>query len=132
MSPVGFHITCSLTFWENFPPSGFHKCKRGTNVVLANLSIVTTIAYCRFCCARTTFTTADGKVAKSARCCALVPSRCFATCLWYQGRFSLSLCYFCAIVLPTRLSACRLLDLANCAGSRACFLLHSLLHWFCT
>ena len=75
---------------------------------------------------------------------------CFPTCSWYQERFALSFCHFCAIVLPTRLSArclpssrpdtasirsCLLLppefldtrEAGNCAGSRACFLLLSLL-----
>ena len=45
-------------------------------------SIVTTNAFCRLCQARAAFTAADGKVAKSARCSPLVPSRCFA--MWFM------------------------------------------------
>ena len=43
-----------------------------------NFSIVTTNACCRFRYARAAFTTADGKVAESARYCPLRPSHCFA------------------------------------------------------
>ena len=43
-----------------------------------NLSIGTTNACCRFRKAPAAFTSADGKVAESARCCPLEPSRCFA------------------------------------------------------
>ena len=48
------------------------------------ISIVTTDACCRFRQARTTLTTAGGKVAKSARCCPPGLSRCFATCMMLQ------------------------------------------------
>ena len=114
-----------------------------------NLSIVTTNAFCRFRLARAAFTTADGKVAKSTRCCPLGPSRCFAMmCSWFDGSFSLLLCHFrapvCASILLTRLSARCLpsswpgaasfrsclklppgfldtLEAGNCAGSRVLF-----------
>ena len=52
--------------------------------VLNTFSAVTTDACCRFRQARTTITTAGGKVAKSARCCPSGPSRCFATCMMVQ------------------------------------------------
>ena len=89
-----------------------------------NFSIVTTVACCPFYSARATFATADGKVAKSARCSPVGPSRCFATCSWYQGRFTLTLCHFCAIVLPTRLSArCLQSSRLDTASIRSCLLL---------
>ena len=53
-------------------------------LVLNTFSAVTTDACCRFRQARTTITTAGGKVAKSARCCPPEPSRCFATCMMVQ------------------------------------------------
>ena len=91
-------------------------------------------------------------MAKSARCCQLEPSRCFAT--WYMvSRFNLLLCHFCAVVLLTRLSArclpsswpdtasirsCLSLppgfldtrEAGNCARSRACALFLNLLDCF--
>ena len=47
----------------------------------STLSAVTTIACCPYLCAKATFTTADGKVAKSASSYALRHSRCFDTSL---------------------------------------------------
>ena len=53
-------------------------------LVLNTFSALTTNACCRFRQARTTLTTAGGKVAKSAKCCPPGLSRCFATCLMVQ------------------------------------------------
>ena len=124
---VGIHNTCSNVICGAFPLIWvskvlvWHHCHH----VIANFwtrqsrlslffprafifSIVTTIACCPFHWARATFTTADGKVAKSARGCPLGPSRCFATCSWFQWRFALLF-----FVLPV-------------------FLFLILLDWFCT
>ena len=89
-----------------------------------------------------TFTTADGKVAKSTRCCPPGPSRCFAT--WFMVSswcLNLHLCHFCAHAFVCSMSsvflvwhwvqpllsvvATRILDTmeaGNCArGSACCF-----------
>ena len=90
MSPVGIHSTCSHALWGAFPliwvPKvlEWHHCHhviasswtRQSRPLLFfsrvnNFSIVTTNACCRFRCARVDFTTAYGKVAKSARYCPL-------------------------------------------------------------
>ena len=108
-------------------------------------SAVTTNACCQFHQARTTFTTADCKVAKSARCCPPGPSRCFATWLMVSWAFFSLLCHFSAFVLLSRVSArcfqssrpdtasfrsCLklppgffdMLEAGICARSRACYL----------
>ena len=92
VSLVGFHNTCSLIVWSSFSyPLGFtsvgvallspRTCKLLDETVqlrVDKFSIVTTIACCPFHEARATFTIADGKMAKYARCCPLRPSSCFA------------------------------------------------------
>ena len=70
-----------------------------------NFSIVTTNACCRFRYARAAFTTADGKVAKSARCCPLGPSRCFAMMFMVSRKFFSPPCHFCDRIVLTLLSA---------------------------
>ena len=99
-----------------------------------NFLTVTTNACCRFRQARGAFTTADGKVAESARCCPLVPSRCFAMMIMVSLKiFSPSLSARC---LPSSwpdtasFRSCLLLPpgfldtlaAGNCARSRACTL----------
>ena len=109
VSPVGVHNTCSLTLRSTFSPSGFASASEAlvsprfrklldeTVRTFAVLPSCLQHLDCDDKCMlsvplstsdRATFTTADGKVAESARCCPLGPSRCCATCSWYQGRFS--------------------------------------------
>ena len=67
---------------------------------VSNFSIVTTNACCRFRYARAAFTTADGKVAESVRCCPPGILRCFAACLTVSWTFyspSLSLSCSCLV-----------------------------------
>ena len=70
-----------------------------------NFSIVTTNACCRFREARAAFTTADGKVAKSATCCPMGPSRCFDMMSMVSRKISSPSLSLCAGIVLTRLSA---------------------------
>ena len=65
------HHVFARSWMRQFRPSPFSPR-------VHNLSIETTNACCRFRQARAGFTTADGKLAESVRCCPLEPSRCFA------------------------------------------------------
>ena len=122
-------------------------------------SFLTTNACCLFHSARATFTTTDGKVAKSARCCPLGPSRCFATCSWFQWRlplvhgfnegchvfmvsmkvcspfFCLAHAFVCSISPVFSAGHCvhPLLSVVATGIPKPCvFLLLILLDWFCT
>ena len=88
MSPVGLQNTCINALQGAFSTSWFHKCLCGTIPTTFSqvpgrdsqglrpffprvniCSIVTTNARCRFRSSRAALTSADGKVAESARCC---------------------------------------------------------------
>ena len=57
---------------------------------------------------------------ESARCCPLGPSRCFATCSWCQGRLTLFLCHFRAIVSLLCLRSLRRSALFSHSSAPAC------------
>ena len=111
---------------DDVAPPSHRRMKPWFNTV----SAVTTDACCRLRYARTTFTTGDGKVAKSARCCQPVPSRCFATCVMVQwtphSQCTLAFClrtcrrtflssFFVIVVLLSCSRAC-LLDVSRLLG----------------
>ena len=84
VSPVGIHNSCSHALCESHHGiADFWTRQSRLSLFFPRaliFSFLTTNACCAFHYARAIFTTTDGKVAKSARCCSLGPSRCFATC----------------------------------------------------
>ena len=139
VSPVGIHNTCSNAFCGAFLPIWVSKSAgvaplsprflklldesqdlRCLSIVSNNFSIVTTIAYCPFHQARGTFTTADGKVAKSDRCLSTGAFALFC----HVFMVSRKVCSSFIFVLRTRLSARFLLSSRpDTASFRSCLLL---------
>ena len=79
MSPVGIQNTCSHALCGAFSRFGFHRCWCGT-ILPGRIS------------QDFRFTAADDRVAESARCCPLRPSRCCAMMFMVSRKiFSLSL-----------------------------------------
>ena len=78
-----------------------------------NFSIVTTNASCRLCYARAAFTTADGKVAESARCCPPGTSCCFA--MWFMVSRKDLITFFVTFLLVSCSRVC-LLDVSRLLG----------------
>ena len=113
MSPIGIQNVCICALLGEVIRLGpkllvWHHCQHVFAIpwtrqsrpspfclVLNTFSAVTTNACCRFRQARTTLTTADGKVAKSARCCSTGDFTLFCHVFDSRiGSFILPLCHF--------------------------------------